>query len=95
MFTLRIGGNQSTIIASIARDCRQIYQRKQWESFANENDYSVLPSDLVHVADWTAQRTADGRKPGTIRLWLAAVSAEHRQANLTNLTEHAGVRATV
>ena len=63
-------------------------------SFATENGYSVFPANPVHVADWITQRAADGRKPGTIRMGLAAVSAAHRQANNPNPTEDEGVRAT-
>ena len=70
-------------------------QWKQWVSFATENGYSVFPADPVHVADWITQRAADGRKPGTIRTGLAAVSAAHRQANNPNPTEDEGVRATM
>ena len=69
-------------------------QWKQWVSFATENGYSVFPANPVHVADWITQRAADGRKPGTIRMGLAAVSAAHRQANNPNPTEDEGVRAT-
>ena len=70
-------------------------QWKQWVAFATENGYPVFPSDPVHVADWITQRAADGRKPGTIRMGLAAVSAAHRQGNLPNPAEDAGVRATM
>ena len=49
----------------------------------------------MHVADWITQRAADGRKPGTIRIGLAAISAAHRQANLPNPAEDEGVRATM
>ena len=55
----------------------------------------VFPADPVHLADWITQRAADGRKPGTIRMGLAAVSAAHRQANLPNPAEDEGVRATM
>ena len=82
---------------SLAPTTRANYkaQWKQWEEFATENGYSVFPSDPVHVADWITRRAADGRKPGTIRMGLAAVSAAHRQGNLPNPTEDAGVRATM
>ena len=82
---------------SLAPTTRANYraQWKQWVSFATENGYSVFPADPVHVADWITQRAADGRKPGTIRMGLAAVSAAHRQANLPNPAEDEGVRATM
>ena len=82
---------------SLAPTTRANYkaQWKQWETFATENGYPAFPSDAVHIADWITQRAADGRKPGTIRMGLAAVSAAHRQANLPNPTEDAGVRATM
>ena len=82
---------------SLAPTTRANYkaQWKQWEEFATENGYPVFPADSVHVADWITQRAADGRKPGTIRMGLAAVGAAHRQANLPNPTEDAGVRATM
>ena len=70
-------------------------QWKQWEIFADENGYTMFPADPVHLADWITQRAADGRKPGTIRMGLAAVSAAHHQANLPNPTEDEGVRATM
>ena len=82
---------------SLAPTTRANYraQWKQWEEFAIENGYPVFPADPVHLADWITQRAADGRKPGTIRMGLAAVSAAHRQANLPNPAEDAGVRATM
>ena len=82
---------------SLAPTTRANYmaQWKQWESFATENGYPAFPSDAVHISDWITQRAADGRKPGTIRMGLAAVSAAHRQANLPNPTEDAGVRAAM
>ena len=70
-------------------------QWKKWEMFAEDNGYPVFPVDPVHLADWITQRAADGRKPGTIRMGLAAVSAAHRQANLPNPAEDEGVRATM
>ena len=70
-------------------------QWKKWESFAQENNYPVFPADPVHLADWITQRAADGRKPGTIRMGLAAVGAAHRQANVPNPAEDEGVRATM
>ena len=82
---------------SLAPTTRANYraQWKQWEEFATENGYPVFPADPVHVADWITQRAADGRKPGTIRMGLAAISAAHRQANLPSPTEDAGVRASM
>ena len=82
---------------SLAPTTRANYraQWKQWVTFATENDYPVFPSDPVHVADWITQRAADGRKPGTIRMGLAAISAAHRQANLPSPAEDAGVRASM
>ena len=82
---------------SLAPTTRANYraQWKQWEEFATENGYPVFPADPVHVADWITQRAANGRKPGTIRMGLAAVSAVHREVNLPNPTEDAGVRATM
>ena len=70
-------------------------QWKKWETFADDNGYHVFPVDPVHLADWITQRAADGRKPGTIRMGLAAVGAAHRQANLPNPAEDEGVRATM
>ena len=70
-------------------------QWKKWETFAGGNGYAVFPADPVHLADWITQRAADGRKPGTIRMGLAAVGAAHRQANLPNPAEDEGVRATM
>ena len=70
-------------------------QWKRWESFAHENNYPVFPAESVHLADWITQRAADGRKPGTIRMGLAAVGAAHRQANVPNPAEDEGVRATM
>ena len=80
---------------SLAPTTRANYraQWKRWVTFAIENDYPVFPSDPVHVADWITQRAADGRKPGTIRMGLAAVSAAHRHVNLPSPAEDAGVRA--
>ena len=72
-----------------------ISQWKMWESFAHRNNYPVFPADAVHLADWITQRAADGRKPGTIRMGLAAVGAAHRQANVPSPTEDEGVRATM
>ena len=82
---------------SLAPTTRANYraQWKQWEIFADENGYTMFPADPVHLADWITQRAADGRKPGTIRMGLAAVSAAHHQANLPNPTEDEGVRATM
>ena len=82
---------------SLAPTTRANYraQWNQWEIFADENGYTMFPADPVHLADWITQRAADGRKPGTIRMGLAAVGAAHRQANLPNPTEDAGVRATM
>ncbi len=82
---------------SLAPTTRANYraQWKQWKEFATENGYPVFPADPVHVADWITQRAADGRKPGTIRMGLAAISAAHRQANLPSPTEDAGVRASM
>ena len=68
-------------------------QWKKWEMFAEDNGYPVFPVDPVHLADWITQRAADGRKPGTIRMGLAAVGAAHRQVNLPNPAEDEGVRA--
>lgn len=70
-------------------------QWKRWKSFAHENSYPVFAADLVHIADWITQRAADGRKPGTIRMGLAAVGGAHRQANVPNPAEDEGVRATM
>ena len=72
-----------------------VSQWKKWERFAEGNGYGVFPSEPVHLADWITQRVADGQKPGTIRMGLAAVGAAHRQANLPNPTEDEGVRATM
>ena len=82
---------------SLAPTTRANYraQWKQWEEFATENGYPFFPVDPVHLADWITQRAADGRKPGTIRMGLAAVGAAHRQANLPNPAEDEGVRATM
>ncbi len=82
---------------SLAPTTRANYraQWKRWVTFATENDYPVFPSDPVHVADWITQRAADGRKPGTIRMGLAAVSAAHRHVNLPSPAEDAGVRAAM
>ena len=82
---------------SLAPTTRANYraQWKQWATFAAENGYPVFPSDPVHVADWITQRAADGRKPGTIRMGLAAVSAADRQVNLPSPAEDEGVRATM
>ena len=70
-------------------------QWRKWESFAGESGYPVFPVDPMHLADWITQRAAEGQKPGTIRMGLAAVGAAHRQANLTNPAENEGVRATM
>ena len=80
---------------SLAPTTRANYraQWKRWVTFATENDYPVFPSDPVHVADWITQLAADGRKPGTIRMGLAAVNAAHRHVNLPSPAEDAGVRA--
>ena len=82
---------------SLAPTTRANYraQWKRWEEFATESGYPVFPADPVHVADWITQRAADGRKPGTIRMGLSAISAAHRQANLPSPTEDAGVRASM
>ena len=83
---------------SLAPTTRANYrsQWKQWVTFATmRTAIHVFPADPVHVADWITQRAADGRKPGTIRMGLAAVSAAHRQANLPNPAEDEGVRATM
>ncbi|MYC08203.1 MAG: tyrosine-type recombinase/integrase [Chloroflexi bacterium] len=72
-----------------------ISQWRKWEMFAGDSGYPVFPSEPVHLADWITQRAADGRKPGTIRMGLAAVGSVHRQANLPNPTEDEGVRATM
>ena len=82
---------------SLAPTTRANYraQWKRWVTFATENDYPVFPSDPVHVADWITQRAADGRKPGTIRMGLAAVNAAHRHVNLPSPAEDAGVRAAM
>ena len=52
-----------------------ISQWRKWERFAVGNGYGVFPSDPVHLADWITQRAADGQKPGTIRMGLAAVGS--------------------
>ena len=70
-------------------------QWKKWERFAGDNGYPVFPVDPVHLADWITVRADDGQKPGTIRMGLAAVGAAHRQANIPNPTEDAGIRATM
>ena len=70
-------------------------QWRKWETFASDSGYPVFPADPVHLADWVTQRAADGQKPGTIRMGLAAVGAAHRQANLPNPAEDEGVRATM
>ena len=70
-------------------------QWKKWETFADGNGYPVFPADPVHLADWITQRASEGRKPGTIRMGLAAVGAAHRQANLPNPAEDEGVRAAM
>lgn len=72
-----------------------ISQWRKWETFAGDSGYPVFPSEPVHLADWITQRAADGQKPGTIRMGLAAVGSVHRQANLPNPTEDEGVRATM
>ena len=72
-----------------------ISQWRKWERFAEGNGYGVFPSDPVHLADWITQRAADGQKPGTIRMGIAAVGSFHRQANLPNPAEDEGVRATM
>ena len=79
---------------SLAPTTRANYraQWKQWVAFATENDYPAFPSDPVHVADWITQRAADGRKPGTIRMGLAAVSAAHRRVNLLSPYVRSGGR---
>ena len=70
-------------------------QWRKWETFAGDRGYPIFPVDPVHLADWITQRAADGQKPGTIRMGLAAVGSAHRQANLSNPTEDEGVRATM
>ena len=70
-------------------------QWRKWETFAGDRGYPVFPAHPVHLADWITQRAADGQKPGTIRMGLAAVGSAHRQANLPNPTEDEGVRATI
>ena len=70
-------------------------QWRKWKTFASDSGYPVLPADPVHLADWVTKRAADGQKPGTIRMGLAAVGAAHRQANIPNPTEDEGVRATM
>ncbi|MYE55042.1 MAG: hypothetical protein F4X34_07590 [Chloroflexi bacterium] len=52
-----------------------ISQWRKWERFAEGNGYGVFPSDPVHLADWITQRAADGQKPGTIRMGIAAVGS--------------------
>ena len=82
--------------ASLAPTTRINYmsQWRKWERFAGESGYPIFPADPVHLADWITQRAADGQKPGTIRMGLAAVGAAHRQANIPSPTEDEGVRAT-
>lgn len=70
-------------------------QWRKWESFAGESGYPVFPVDPMHLADWITRRAADGQKPGTIRMGLAAVGAAHRQANYSNPAEDEGLRATM
>ena len=70
-------------------------QWRKWETFAGDSGYPVFPADPVHLADWVTQRVADGQKPGTIRMGLAAVGSAHRQANIPNPAEDEGVRATM
>lgn len=82
---------------SLAPTTRTNYmsQWRKWESFAGESGYPAFPADPMHLADWITRRAAEGQKPGTIRMGLAAVAAAHRQANLPNPTEDEGVRATM
>ncbi len=82
---------------SLAPTTRMNYlsQWRKWESFADESGYPIFPADPMHLADWITRRAAEGQKPGTIRMGLAAVGAAHKQANLASPTEDEGVRAAM
>ena len=70
-------------------------QWKNWESYDAENGYPSFPAQSVHIADWITQRAANGRKPGTMRMGLSAVSATHRQVTATDPVDDEGVRTAM
>ena len=66
-----------------------------WERWAAEVGVESLPASPVHVTAYVTDRAAEGRKPATLRIALAAISYAHRIAGLDSPTSDEGVRAAM
>ena len=66
-----------------------------WERWAAEVGVESLPASPVHVTAYVTDRAAEGRKPATLRIALAAISYAHRNAGLDSPTSSEGVRTAM
>lgn len=78
---------------SLSPDTRRAYgaQWKQWERWATEQGFDVLPARPEHVAAYLVHR-AETSSAATVRASRAGIGAVHRAGGHADPTAHAGVR---
>ena len=67
---------------------RRVYAShwNSWERWAADLGVASLPAAPVHMTAYITNRAAEGRKPATLRIGLAAISYAHRNAGLDSPT---------
>jgi integrase len=80
--------------AALADNTRSTYRTgwSSWARWAAENGVTAFPASPGHLQGWLASLWQQGKKPATLRTYLAAVDHEHRDRAGDNPAQHPEVR---
>ena len=83
--------------AALADNTRKAYRTgwRSWARWAAENGVTAFPAEPGNLLRWLASLWQEGKKPTTLRAYLAAVDHEHRDCAGDNPAQHPEVRLLV
>ena len=83
--------------AALADNTRKAYRCgwASWARWAAKNGVTAFPAAPDHLQGWLATLWQEGKKPTTLRAYLAAVDYEHRYCAGSNPAQHPEVRRLV
>ena len=80
--------------AALSPNTRKTYRTgwRSWVKWATAHNLPTLPAEPGHLQLWLAALWQEGKKPATLRTYLAAVAHEHRDHTGPNPAHHPQVR---